>query len=373
MTASASAPRPILRRVAFSELAGWRNQDHALALEAFQRSAREIVENGSGFRREAMLGGRREAWLPVCEAAKTAMDARQFFESHFAPCRVEDLQRPEGLFTGYFEPELSGSRQEAPGFNVPVYRKPDDLVAFSTAEESQLGLRYGRRINGVAAPYALRQDIEGGALAGRGLEICLVDSWVDAFFMHIQGNGRIRLTDGSTIRLSYAAKTGHPYTGIGGVLAERGILSRETMSMQTVKAWMADHPAEARQLMWLNKSYVFFQETAIEDQLLGAVGAAKVNLTPLHSMAIDRSIWMFGTPFWIETTYPKEARPQGEAIARLMIGQDTGSAIRGAVRGDFYWGWGEDAALVAGHMKSPGSMTVLLPHAVARNLELGAA
>lgn len=357
-------------RVGFHDLPGWADDDLATALQAFQRQAAEIEGRGSGFSRAVSFGGTRQDWLAVAEAARTAREPRRFFETGFRAYRVHDPVRPEGLFTGYFEPEVEGARTRSENYPVPVYRKPDDLVALSAEEEKALGLRYGRRLNGKAEPYLERKAIEQGALADQGLEICWLKSWVDAFFIHIQGSGRVRLPDGSTIRLSYAAKSGLPYTGVGGVLADRGILTRQTMSMQTIRAWMAAHPAEARELMWLNRSYVFFREIAGDDETLGAVGAAQVNLTPLRSMAIDRAIWMFGTPMWIETSYPREAGRKEGAIARLMIAQDTGSAIKGLVRGDFYWGWGEDAALIAGHMKSPGTMTVLLPHAVADRLGL---
>ena len=344
--------------------------DSDAALSAFRLQATEILTRGSGFNRPVAFGGAREDWISCCEDALGATDAALFFRSHFSAYRVMEEERPQGLFTGYFEPEVDGSRRAAPDYTVPILRRPSDLVAFSPEEEALTGLKYGRRENGMARPYWDRQAIENGKLAGLGLEICWLKSWVEAFFVHIQGSGRVRLEDGGTIRLSFAAKTGLPYTGAGGVLADRGILTRETMSMQTVKAWMAMHPHEARELMWLNKSYVFFREISIADETLGAVGAAQVNLTPLRSMAVDRAHWMFGTPMWIETVYPPEAKKDDPHINRLMIAQDTGSAIKGHIRGDVYWGWGEEAALIAGHMKSPGQMTVFLPNAVARRLGL---
>jgi len=340
------------------------------ALAAFRRQASEILSRGSGFGRPVAFGGVREDWLSCCNEALVATDAATFFGSHFSAYRVMEKERPQGLFTGYFEPEVEGCRYATPDYAVPVMRRPSDLVAFSPEEEALTGLKYGRRENGTATPYWDRQTLESGKLAGQDLEICWLKSWIDAFFIHVQGSGRVRLKDGGTIRLSYAAKSGLPYTGVGGVLADRGILPRETMSMQTVKAWMAQHPTQARELMWLNRSYIFFREISVDDGTLGAVGAAQVNLTPLRSMAVDRAYWMFGTPLWTETIYPPEAGEVDPLIKRLMIAQDTGSAIKGLVRGDFYWGWGEEAALIAGHMKSPGQMTALLPHAVVRRLGL---
>jgi membrane-bound lytic murein transglycosylase A len=359
-----------LEPLPFDSLNGVAGDDLFAALAAFRLQAGEILAHGAGFARPVVFGGRREDWLPVCREALKATDPHGFFATSFRAYRVHAKDCPQGLFTGYYEPEAEGSRLPGADYLVPIYRKPPDLLAFSADEEQTTGLKYGRRINNVPQPYLERKAIEQGALAGQGLELCWLKSWVEAFFIHIQGSGRVRLPDGKTLRLSYAAKSGLPYTGVGGVLADRGILTRETMSMQTVKAWMAANPGEARDLTWLNKSFVFFREIAVEDETLGAVGAARVNLTPLRSMAVDRSSWMFGTPFWIETSYPPEAGRSPSSLSRLMIAQDTGSAIKGVVRGDFYWGWGEEAALIAGHMKSAGRMTVLLPLAVCDRLGL---
>ena len=203
---------------------------------------------------------------------------------------------------------------------------------------------------------------------GRGLEICYLESWVDAFFMQVQGSGRIILPGGKVLRLSYAAKNGQPYTGIGSILLARGVGTKETMSMQFLRNWMADNPHEARALVWHNNSFVFFREVPVDDPQLGAIGAGKVNLTPLRSLAVDRSHWMFGTPLFIETHEPPEAAQVAVSFRHLMIAQDTGTAIKGVIRGDVYWGWGERAALNAGHMKSKGSMVALLPHEFAARL-----
>lgn len=346
------------------------DKELTLALAAFQRQAHEILDGGAGFARLVSFGGSRADWLSACRAALSAHDALTFFATNFKAFRIHDLENAAGLFTGYYEPEVEGSLTRTAVFPVPLHRKPDDLVAFTEEEQHQTGLRYGRRDGGRASPYIERRDIEMGALDGRGLEICWVKTWVEAFFLHIQGSGRVRLPGGEVLRLSYSAKSGLPYTGIGGVLAARGIIPREQMSMQSLKAWMTLHPTEARDLMWQNKSFVFFREISVADETLGAVGAARVHLTPGRSLAVDRSNWMFGTPVWLETSYPPEAQKAEPDIRRLMIAQDTGSAIRGFARGDLYWGWGEDAAVIAGHMKSPGRMTVLLPHAVAKTVGL---
>ena len=359
-----------LRPVSFADLDEWPGSDLTSAAQAFRRSAREILEDGSGFRRSTAYGGERGDWLKLCEAALAVDDNQLFFESHFQLVRVQDETRPQGLFTGYYEPLLQGSLTASADYPVPVYAKPIDLVAFTSDETATTGLSYGIRFAGIAQPYDTRELIEQGSLHGKAETICWLSDWVDAFFMHVQGQGRVALPDGRIIRLSYAGKTGHPYTGIGHVLIEKGVAPADKMSMQVLRDWLHANASEARKLMWQNKSYIFFQKAEVTDAMLGGIGAAKVNLTPGHSLAVDRAWWMFGTPLWIETTFPPEAPESGKIIRRLMIAQDTGSAIKGKVRGDFFWGWGEDAATIAGHMKSAGTMTALLPKAVCHKLGL---
>jgi membrane-bound lytic murein transglycosylase A len=359
-----------LLHTSFDQINGWSRGRLEVSLEAFQRSAHEMLGSASGFSRSPTYAGSHEDWVSACKAALEASDARTFFETHFSAFAVHDAERPQGLFTGYYEPLVQGTRSAQADFPVPVYRKPDDLVAFTPEETKHIDLAYGRRRNGKAEAYDTRRMIEEGSLRNQGLEICWLKDWTDAFFMHIQGSGRVHLAEGGEIRLAYAGKTGQPYTGIGGVLLERGIGTPDTMSMQMLREWMKDHPAETRELMWHNKSYVFFQEIAVADPNLGAIGAAKVNLTPLRSLAVDRRYWMFGTPIFLETTTPPESPGGASPLVELMVAQDTGTAIKGLVRGDVYWGWGEAQAHIAGHMKSPGKMTVLLPHPVGRRLGL---
>jgi membrane-bound lytic murein transglycosylase A len=360
----------VLKPVAFDRIVNWSQAGFDLSLAAFQRSASEILAKASGFGRAPAYAGTLEDWTPTCNAALATSDARTFFEAHFSAFTVQDAERPQGLFTGYYEPLVQGTRNAHPDFPVPVYRKPSDLVAFTTEETQHTELAYGRRRNGKAEAYDTRRVIEEGSLRDQGLDICWLKDWTDAFFMHVQGSGRVQLAEGGEIRLAYAGKTGQPYTGIGGVLLKRGVGTPDTMSMQMLRQWMKDNPSEIRELMWHNKSYVFFQEIAVSDSSLGAIGAAKVNLTPLRSLAVDRRHWMFGTPIFLETTTPPETPGGAKPFVELMVAQDTGTAIKGLVRGDVYWGWGEDRAFIAGHMKSPGKMTVLLPHAVGRRLGL---
>lgn len=362
------AASKVFRPVKIESLVGWAKDDHTKALQTFQRSCQEILTTAHGFKRAATFGGELSDWTVLCQEALNATQAKEFFETHFTAFRVNDPERPQGLYTGYYEPEAEGSLVKTNEYQVPVYNKPADLKALDEQGQKLTGLAYGRIVDGKAVAYATRKDIEQGALDGRGLEICWLKSWVDAFFIHIQGSGRVKLPDGKVIRLAYAAKTGQPYTGIGHVLLEKGVGTKETMSMEFLRSWMRDNPTKARELMWNNRSYIFFRQIDVPSAELGALGAQQVNLTPLRSLAVDRSIWMFGTPIWIDTTTPPEAG--AKPFQHLMVAQDTGTAIKGYVRGDIYWGWGEDAAFNAGHMKSAGSMVVLLPKLVATRLKL---
>jgi membrane-bound lytic murein transglycosylase A len=361
-----------LRRAAFTDLSGWASHDYAAALAVFQRSCMEILDQPASRTRLVRYGGSGSAWQAVARAGLNARDARKFFESQFRVYRVHDPECPEGLFTGYYEPEAEGSLRPSTDFSVPIYRMPADLVAFPEDVRKRTDLAYGRWVAGHAKAYFTRQEIEEGALGGRGLELLWLKDWADAFFIHIQGSGRIRLKEGGSVRLSFAAKSGLPYTAIGSVLAAHGVLRREELSMQTIRGWMAAHQSEARQLMWENQSFIFFRETKLADPALGALGAQQVQLTPQRSLAVDRSYWMLGTPVWLDTMVPTGEEGSMQSFRQLLIAQDTGSAIKGLARGDIYWGFGDEAGRIAGPMKSPGKMHVFLPHAAAVDLGLPA-
>ncbi|MDE2445440.1 MAG: MltA domain-containing protein [Alphaproteobacteria bacterium] len=365
-----SLPSSILQATSFHQVEAWQTDDLSSALETFKRSYNEIKSGAHGFKRSAQFGGHKQDWLAIPLRDFTALSPRRFFERHFVPVIVNDPIRPEGLFTGYYEPQAEGSLTPSPQYPVAIYRRPPELVGFDAETQKTSGLAYGQIKDGQPHAFATRQQIEQGALAGRGLELVWLKNWVDAFFIHIQGSGRITLNTGGTIRLAYAAKNGQPYTSIGGELLKRNVATPETMSMQVLRRWMDDNPSQARELMWCNSSFIFFRDIEVPGGDLGALGAQQVNLTPLRSLAVDRSIWMYGTPLWLNTMTPLETWGGPRPFQRLMIAQDTGTAIRGYVRGDVYWGWGEEAAHLAGHMKSQGRMTALLPQAVARRLQL---
>lgn len=343
-----------LQPVAFSTLDGWNTEALGDAFAAFHRSCGAIVANGGSFSGDPRYAGARADWLDVCKAALSMPEAvsdsaaRDFFETRFQPLRVSGEGGSEGLFTGYFEPEVAGARKAHGPYRVPLYAKPDDLTG--------------------AKPYLTRAAIERGALAGRGLELVWLTSLEDAFFLHIQGSGRVRLPDGEIMRVGFAAKNGQPYTPIGRILVENGEIPRAEISMQTIRAWLEANPDRAQPLMWRNESFIFFREVAAARPDLGPRGAQNVPLTPGRSLAVDRGFYALGTPVWLETRVP--AGPDGALVpmSRLMIAQDTGTAIKGAVRGDVFWGAGERAAGIAGRMQSAGRMTILVPRAVAARL-----
>ena len=350
----------------FSELPGWSADDQAQALPALRRScerlltldaARAVGPDG--------VAGTVADWRPVCTAAAQlppgdAPAARRFFETGFQPWRAADRDDPQGLFTGYYEPLLSGSRTRSGRFTVPLLRRPPDLVEVDLGQfrPALRGQRIAGRLDaGRLRPYASRAEIEGGALTARGLEMLWVDDAVDAFFLHIQGSGRVRLADGTILRVGYEAQNGHAYVPIGRVLAERGEIPRDAVSMPSIRAWLAAHPAQARQLMNENPSYVFFRELKGE----GPIGAQGVPLTPGRSLAVDPGFVPYGVPVWLDAEDPLSSSAR---VRRLMVAQDTGGAIRGPVRGDVFWGFGAEAAERAGRMKSRGGYWLLLPKGI---------
>lgn len=356
-----------LEQVSFNNLPGWQQDDHGAALQVFARACGELTTSGVGFARKAVLSGTRRDWRTVCERAKRADAspgmARRFFEDNLVAVNVTGV---DGQFTGYFEPEVEGSRIRSREFSVPVLGRPADLVKLSKSAAARLGVAYGRIANGVARPYFTREQIEQGRLSSQGLELLYLKSWRDLFFMQIQGSGRVRLREGGNVRLGYAAKTGLPYTAIGKVLIDRNEMTREQMSMQALRAWLKNHPDQARQVMWENKSYVFFRELQNHGSGTGPIGAQKLPLTALRSLAVDRRFWALGVPLWVSTTVYADGRL--EPFNQLMVAQDTGSAIKGPARGDVFMGTGHQAGMDAGAMDQAGSLTALVPRGLAIRL-----
>lgn len=341
-----------MRPATFAAVPGWGQDDLREAWPAFRSSCEALA--------------RKPEWKDPCAAARAINAAddqsiRLFFESHFAPWQVFNADGTDnGLVTGYYEPLLRGTRQRGGNFQTPLYRAPDDLltVDLSSIYPELKGMRLRGRLNGKkVVPYAARADItETGML--KGSELVWVDNPVDAFFLQVQGSGRVQLTDsGETVRLAYADQNGYPYKSIGRYLVDRGELTLDQASAQGIKAWVAAHPGRLPELLNANPSYVFFREEKLVDPSKGPKGALGVPLTPLRSIAIDPNFVPLGAPVFLSTT-PAGSEP---AWRRLMMAQDTGGAISNAVRADFFWGFGADAGEKAGRMKQRGMMWVLLP------------
>ncbi len=359
-----------LTRLSLEQLPGWQHDNMADALKVLDRACAELVSSGTGFSRAALLSGKASDWHEPCRAVRSAVAngvderaARALVSSTFSALNISGST---GQFTGYFEPEVEGSLRRSGEYSVPVLKRPGDLVKLPAADARRLGVSYGRVIRGTAQPYYTRQEIEQGKLAGQGLEITWLKSWADLFFMQVQGSGRVRLPDGKTMRLAYGLKTGLPYTSIGKVLIDRGEMTREAMSMQALRAWLEAHPDKARDLMWQNQSYVFFRRLEGAGSASGPVGAQKLPLTPFRSLAVDRAYWSLGVPMWVST----RVHYNGKVVPfdRLMVAQDTGSAIKGPQRGDIFFGSGDAAGRDAGLMDEPGSMYALVPHGLADRL-----
>jgi membrane-bound lytic murein transglycosylase A len=347
-----------LAPASFGDLPGWQEDDVAPALEAFQQSCSRMVSSKPAALGNGLVGTIGD-WQPPCAgvatlADKDAASARRFFETWFRPWRAGNNGKSEGLFTGYYEAELKGARQPGGAYRTPLRKRPSDLVMVELGlfRPAWRGERIaGRVVDGRLKPYESRAEIEKGALDRRDLALLWVDDPVDAFFLEIQGSGRVRLEDGTTVRVGYDGQNGQPYVPIGRLLVERGELTKDEVSMQSIRAWIKAHPEAGQTLMKENPSYVFFRETSGP----GPVGSDGTVLTPGRSLAVDRSFVPLGVPVFVDA---------GEALRRLMVAQDTGGAIRGPVRGDVFWGHGAEAAERAGKMKLRGQYFLLLPKGV---------
>jgi membrane-bound lytic murein transglycosylase A len=359
--------RLTLAPVGFDRLPGWPNDALDQALDAFRQSCAALTKltDTTPIGPDGLAGTAAD-WHEPCAAA-AALDGgdagalRRFFEEAFTPFRLANNDQPQGLFTGYYEAELHGSRTREANFTTPLLKRPADLVMVELGlfRPAWRGERIAGRVEGgQLKPYATRAEIVQGRLDRRNLALFWVDDPVDAFFLQIQGSGRILLPDGSVVRVGYDGQNGQPYVPIGRLLVERGALQRDDVSMQTIRAWLEAHPGDAAGLMDENPSYVFFREMPGD----GPVGAEGVVLTPGRSLAVDRAFLPLGVPLWLDA---EDAAAPGGHLRRLVIAQDTGGAIRGPVRGDVFWGYGKDASDRAGMMKDRGAYYLLLPRNVA--------
>ena len=353
-TASATAPVPgLYTPVSFAELPGWAKDDQAAAWVAFRASC---AAGGAALHRTPLHA--------VCAAAlqqPATLDrakARAFFEQHFVPNRVTGDNAP-GLLTAYYEPVVAGRRTPQPGFTVPLHRRPADLVNLVDEADRAVApgtLTHARIEKGKPVPYATRQQIDEGALVGKGLEMFYVADAVERFFLQVQGSGIIALQDGQQVRIGYDGKNGHPYTSVGRSMIDSGVMGADQMSLETMAQWLRADPARGERAIWQNKSYVFFREMPEASAPIGVMGVA---LTPHRSLAIDPAFHQLGLPVYLDA--PTIKHITGKPFRQLMVGQDVGSAIRGRQRGDIYAGSGPTAGKIAGITKHPGHFFVLLP------------
>lgn len=347
-----------LRPLPFSALSGWGEDDHAAAFAAFLRSARHNRTAQQSLRQ----GLQPDAALIAAFERALGWDGspRDFFEIGFQPCAITPPHAADGFVTGYYEPELQGTLEPHPDYPVPVLARPPELVTVPQGEAPPSPLdpslqSYIQTPNG-PQPAPTRADIEDGAYAGRGLEIAWLRDRVDLFFMHVQGSARLITPEGRTARLVYAGRNGHPYTSIGKVIVDEGHLPLERAHLGPLKVWLRTNPVEARRIMRLNLSSIFFSHDRALDPADGPIGAAGHSLIPERSIAIDRTLWAYGLPFFI-------AADLDAPVRRLFIAQDTGSAIVGPARADLFFGAGEAAGLRAGAVRHTASMIVLWPRA----------
>lgn len=341
---------PTLQSVDWQEVAGWQKDNPGLALGAFLKSCSSLRW--------------RPQWQQACQEAvameHTSEDeVRAFFERNFVPHQVSQSDgSTEGLLTGYYVPDLKGSRTASADYPYPLYSRPEDLLVIDLSDVyPDLGnYRLRGRIEGHrVVPYWDRGDIDGHTQPLAGQELFWIDDPVELFFLQIQGSGRILLDNGERVMVNYADQNGHPYKSIGKYLLDQGAMTRDQMSMQNIRAWARNNPSEVGNLLNHNPSYVFFRE--LGGGVQSPPGALGVPLTPGRSLAVDRRHIPLGAPVFVATTWPNSDQP----LQRLMMAQDTGGAIKGRIRGDFFWGMGDQAGSQAGRMKQSASFWVLLP------------
>lgn len=355
---------PAFSACSFDALTGWERDDHGAAFTAFRRCAFRVLEKPY---RSGKLGIDHQAFADAYAIARdiaepTAEQARSFFERHFVACRVAADGGGRGFVTGYYEPIAEASPVGTENCRYPLYARPGDLVDIDDGNRPpglEAGFAFARRDGQKLCEYHDRAAIEQGALAGRGLEIAWLADPVEVFFIHVQGAARLVFPDGGQMRVTYAAKSGHPFTGPGGILADLGEIPRSEVTMQSIRAWFSASPERVNEILWQNRSFIFFREAPVDDPALGPVAAAKVPLTPGRSIAVDRLLHTFGTPFFIHA--PEVVQFGGAPFSRLMIAQDTGSAITGAARGDLFAGSGEAAGEIAGVIRHDADFFALVP------------
>lgn len=368
---SLTSPGYRLFPVSFGDLPDWEKDDPRALFETMARCLSHI-RNVKPYRMGS-LGLTADDLLPLLAAADdrsadmSAAEARVFFENNCIPFRIERDDTQPGLVTAFYEPEVEVSAQPDETFAHPFYVRPDDLIDLdenNRPADMDSGYMFGRTTPSGVTEYPDRKAIDQGFLAGRNLEIAWARSKVDVFFAHIQGAARLRYPDGNIRRITYAAKAGHPFSPIGKLLIDLGEIDRERISMQSIRKWLAENPAKVDEILWHNRSYIFFRDADVSDDALGPVAAAKVPLVAGRSLAVDRMIHTFGYPFFIHAPMLRHL-DDGQPFARLMLALDTGSAIVGPSRGDIFTGSGYEAGERAGTVRNEADFYILIPKAAA--------
>lgn len=368
---SLTSPGYRLSPVSFSDLPGWEKDDPRSLLEGMARCLSHI--RGVKPYRTGSLGLSAEDLLPLLNAAAdtpadmSAAEARFFFEQNCIPFCIERDDAQPGLVTAFYEPEVDVAAEPDSDFAYPFYFRPDDLIDLDEKNRPahmDSGYMFGRMTASGVTEYPDRKAIDQGLLDGRALEIAWARSKVDVFFAHIQGAARLRYPDGSIRRITYAAKAGHPFSPIGKLLIDLGEIDRERISMQSIRKWLAENPAKVDEVLWHNRSYIFFRDADVSDDALGPVAAAKVPLIAGRSLAVDRLIHTFGYPFFVSAPSLHHL-DDGQPFARLMLALDTGSAIVGPSRGDIFTGSGYEAGERAGTVRNEADFYILIPKAAA--------
>ena len=359
-----------LGAVDFDALPGWRDDDPSSLFASMQRCLAHI-ETIKPYR-TGSLGLHAEALAEVFRRAmphppETPAVARAFFESNFQPFRIARTDGAPGFVTAFYEPDVEVAAHPYAEWRYPFLRRPPDLVDLDAANrpaELESSYAFGRSVQGIIGPYPDRQAIDLGALDGQGLEIAWARSRVDVFFAHVQGAARLRFVDGTVKRITYAAKAGHPFTGIGRHLAEIGQIPLADVSMASIRGWLALHPERQDEILWQNRSYIFFREAPVEGLELGPIAAAKVPLEAMRSIAVDRQIHTFASLMYIDSRSLTHLTG-GQPFQRLMMALDTGTAIVGPARADIFTGSGTAAGDLAGNVRDDADFYILIPKSVA--------
>jgi membrane-bound lytic murein transglycosylase A len=360
-----------LEPATFADLKGWEEDDPSSLFRAMKecrshiRDVKPYRSGSAGLTADDLLG-----LLDAAEGKEPgdAVEARAFFEEHCQPFFIRRAGGATGFVTAFFEPEIQVSAEPNETYRYPFYRRPGDLIDLDDGnrpDDIDPSYMFGRLQGGAISTYPDRGEIDRGYLDGKGLEIAWAKSKVDVFFVHVQGAARLRYPDGRLGRITYAAKAGHPFSAVGRLLIDRGLLDRATISMQTIRDWLYAHPDQVDEILSHNRSYIFFREADVSDPALGPIAAAKVPLVAGRSLAVDRLIHTFGFPFFIRSESLTHL-DAGKPFARLMLALDTGSAIVGPARGDIFTGSGYDAGELAGTVRNDADFYILIPKAAAQ-------